>query len=246
MLGIQPVCWFRFYWTVRYAGRTGYSTGYITNQPTSGPTIASGAGDASAQPTNYDGLLTNVAANGGYVKRLNVPLSTSNPGSEFQTAFASLYDAVKASPEEVWLNGFDRLQLSNALLQQNNPNAYRVFIDNSTGSNGVKVGAVVQSLLNEVTGDEVAINTHPWMPQGNALIRSVTLPIPNTNVSSTSVMACTQDYLQVNWPAIQFAYEASTFMVTTLCNYSPAWSGLIQGIQGGAGTPQTYPSGGDS
>src|ERR1017187_8582336 len=161
-----------------YAGRTVYATGYITSQPSSGPTTTSGAADASALSTNYDGFFPNLGASAGYSTRHNAPLSLSNPGQEFQTVFASLYDASKSDPDEVWLNGFDRLQLSNALLQQNSPNAYRVFIDNANGSDGVKVGAVVQSLLNQVTGKEVAVNTHPWIPQGNAMIRSVTLPMP--------------------------------------------------------------------
>jgi hypothetical protein len=181
-----------------YCGRTGYNTGYVTSQPTSGPTTTSGATDSSAVATNFDGLLTNVAASGGYVSRLNAPLSVTNPGTEFQTAFASIYEAVKGDPSEVWMNGFDRLQLSNALLNNSGANAYRVYIpDTNSGMGNVTVGAVVQTLMNEVTGSAVSINLHPWMPQGNALIRSVTLPIPDSNVSETSYMALPQDYVAV-------------------------------------------------
>jgi hypothetical protein len=148
--------------------------------------------------TNFDGLLTNVAASGGYVSRLNAPFSVTNPGTEFQTAFASIYEAVKGDPSEVWMNGFDRLQLSNALLNNSGANAYRVYIpDTNSGMGNVTVGAVVQTLMNEVTGSAVSINLHPWMPQGNALIRSVTLPIPDSNVAETSYMALPQDYVAV-------------------------------------------------
>lgn len=146
-----------------YAGRTGSNVGYITSQPSTGPQITVGAADSSAVATNYDGLLTNVAASGGYVTRLNAALSTTNPGSEFQTAFGSLYEAVKADPEEVWMNGFDRLQLSNAILNNAANSAYRVYIPNSD-MGGVKAGAVVQSLLNEVTGSEIPVMVHPWFP----------------------------------------------------------------------------------
>ena len=168
-----------------YAGRTGYNVGYITAQPISGPTTTSGAGDASALSTNYDGILSNLGASAGYQTRLNAPFSTSSPGFEFQTAFASLYESTKADPEEVWLNGFDRLQLSNAILQQGLPNAYRVYISNDAAGD-VKVRAVVQSLLNEVTGSEVGVMVHPWLPQGNASIRQKTLPMPQTNISETT------------------------------------------------------------
>lgn len=219
-----------------YSGRTGFATGYIKSQPAVGPSTTSGAADASAVATNYDGLITNVSASGGYVTRLNSALSTTNPGVEFQSAFGSLYEAVKGDPEEVWLNGFDRLQLSNAILNSSNVNAYRVQIQNSDLGN-VKAGAVVQSLMNEVTGSEIPITVHPWFPQGNALIRQKTLPIPDSNVAETSYMVMVQDYMCVQWPVVQFTYDASTFEIGTFAHVAPAWNGLIQGIQGvGIGT----------
>ena len=227
-----------------YAGRTGYSTGYITSQPSTGPTTTSGAADQSAVATNYDGLLTNTAASGGYVKRLNSTFSTTNPGSEFQTAFGSLYEAVKSDPEEIWLNGFDRLQLSNAIVNNAANSAYRVYVPNADVG-GVKAGTVVTSLLNEVTGSEIPLTVHPWFPQGNALIRQKTLPIPDSNVAETSVMVLPQDYVAVQWPVVQFTYDASTFEIGTFCHYAPAWNGIIQGIQG-QGIGQTPPSYGDS
>jgi hypothetical protein len=228
-----------------YAGRTGYNVGYINSQPTSGPTITASAADQSAVATNYDGLLTNTAACGGYVNRLNSALSTTAPGSEWQVAFAALYESVKADPQEIWLNGFDRLQLSNAIVNNAANSAYRVYIPNDSGMGGVKAGTVVQSLMNEVTGSEIPLTVHPWFPQGNSLIRTKTLPIPDSNVSETSVMVLPQDYVAVQWPVVQFTYDASTFEIGTMCHYAPTWNGLIQGIQGvGIGT--TPPSYGDA
>ena len=214
-----------------YAGRTGSNVGYITSQPSTGPQTTSGAADASAVGTNFDGLLTNTAASGGYVKRLNAAFSTTNPGTEFQTLFASLYESVKADPDQLLMNGFDRLQLSNALLTGGTNSAFRVFIqDNSVGN--VKVGAVVQSIVNSVTGSDVPITVHPWFPQGNALVRSTTLPIPDSNVAETSVMVLPQDYVNIQWPVQQFTYDSSTFEIGTMCHYAPAWNGLLQGITG--------------
>lgn len=228
-----------------YAGRTGYNVGYIKSQPSAGPTITSGAADQSAVATNYDGLLTNVAASGGYVARLNAAFSTTSPGVEFQTAFGSLYESVKGDPEVIWMNGFDRLQLSNAITNNAANSAYAVFVQNADGMGNVKTGTVVSSVMNEVTGSEIPITVHPWFPQGNALIQQKTLPIPDSNVSETSVMVLPQDYVAVQWPVVQFTYDASTFEIGTMCHYAPTWNGLLQGIQGvGIGT--TPPSFGDS
>lgn len=223
-----------------YAGRTGFNTGYITSQPSSGPTTTSGATDQSAISTNFDGMLTNLAASASYVKRLNAPFSTTNPGSEYQAAFASLYEATKADPDQIIINGFDRLQLSNALLSGPTTNAYRVFIDSSTDSSAVKVGAVVQTILNEVTGTAVDIMVHPWIPQGNSIVRSTTLPMPDSNISETFAMSVVQDYCQFQWPAVQFTWDSSTLVIGTLCSYAPTYSALLQGIQG-VSVPQSPP-----
>jgi hypothetical protein len=227
-----------------YAGRTGYNVGYITSQPTSGPVVTPSQADASAIGTNYDGLLTNTAASGGYTTRLNAPFSTTNPGAEYQVAFGSLYESVKSDPQEIWMNGFDRLQLSNAIINNAANSAYRVYIPNEN-IGGVKAGAVVQALMNEVTGSEIPITVHPWFPQGNSLIRQKNLPIPDSNVSETSVMVLPQDYVAVQWPVTQFTYDASTFEIGTFCHYAPTWNGLIQGIQG-VGIGVKPPSFGDS
>lgn len=228
-----------------YAGRTGYNVGYITGQPSSGPIATSGQADQSAVANNYDGLLTNTAASGGYVTRLNSALSSTSPGVEFQTAFGSLYEAVKSDPEEIWMNGFDRLQLSNAITNNASNSSYAVFIQNQDGMGGVTTGTVVSTVMNEVTGNSVPITVHPWFPQGNALIRQKNLPIPDSNVAETSQMCLPQDYVAVQWPVVQFTYDASTFEIGTMLHYAPAWNGLIQGISGvGIGT--TPPSFGDS
>ncbi len=215
-----------------YAGRTGYNVGYVTSQPSTGPVATSGQSDQSAVSDNYDGLITNTAASGGYVTRLNAPLSTTSPAVEFQTAFGSLYESVKGDPEVIWMNGFDRLQLSNAITNNAANSAYAVFIQNQDGMGNVRTGTVVSEVMNEVTGSGVPITVHPWFPQGTSLIQQKTLPIPDSNVSETSVMVLPQDYIAVQWPVVQFTYDASTFEIGTMCHYAPAWNGLIQGIQG--------------
>ncbi len=215
-----------------YAGRTGYNKATVAAYPAPGTTsTTASAADTSAVATNFDGLLTNLAASGGYTARLNSTFSTSNPGVELQNMFSSVWDSVKADPDEAWFNGHDRNQLSNALLAGGNVNNYAVRITEPSNATGVTVGALVQGIVNQITGKEVDFNVHPWLPQGNALIRSTSLPIPDSNVSQTSVMSMVQDYAAVQWPAVQFTYDASTISVGTMAHYAPAWSGVISGIQ---------------
>lgn len=214
-----------------YAGRTGYNT--YTAQgalPTSGTAASSVSADTSASALDYDGILTICqGANSGSVQRLNSAFSSANPGTEFQTAFAALYDAVKADPDRALANGNDRKQLSDLLKTASSSN-YRISISNSEAT-GTHLGSLVTGVQNEVTGKMVDIDVHPWMPQGVVPILSDTLPIPDTEVSDVWAAVNVQDYMAIDWPVNQFAFETSSYWFGTFLCYAPAWNAAITGIK---------------
>jgi hypothetical protein len=89
---------------------------------------------------------------------------------------------------------------------------------------------VVAGLLNEVTGKMVNFTVHPWLFQGITPILSWTLPLPDTQISDTWKVFNVQDYMAIQWPVTQFAYEASTYWYGTFLCYAAQWQGAIQGI----------------
>jgi hypothetical protein len=187
------------------------------------------ASDTSAYATGYDGILTTVlGANTGYNNNINTTFSNTNPGTEFQTVFANLYNNVKADPDEILLNGSDRKQLSDAIKGSANAN-YRLQISQDETS-GVVFGSVVNGIVNETTGKSVPMTVHPWLPQGVAPVLSYTLPIPDTEVSDIWANYLVQDYMGIQWPVTQFAYEFSTYFRGTFFCAAPAWNGVVSGI----------------
>lgn len=214
-----------------YAGRSGYNLFTLQGAlPTSGTAASTVTADTSAYANGYDGILPICTGSAsGYVNRLNAALSTSNPGGEWQTAFAALYAAVKADPDRTLMNGSDRKQLSDALKTSSSSN-YRMTITQDEVS-GVTLGDVVNTIVNEVTGKGVAVEVHPWMPQGNCVIMSDTLPIPDSQVSECWAVWNVQDLMGIDWPVTQFAYESSSYWFGTFVGYAPAWSGAITGIK---------------
>ncbi|MFE9448273.1 hypothetical protein [Streptomyces sp. NPDC006739] len=214
-----------------YVGRSGYNTFTVQGAlPTSGTAASAVTADTSASATSYDGILPIcTGANSGYTKQLNAALSTSNPGSEWQAAFSSLYAAVKADPDRTLLNGSDRKQLSDALKTSSSSN-YRMTITQDEVS-GVTLGDVVNTIVNEVTGKGVSVEVHPWMPQGNSVILSDTLPVPDSQVSECWAVYNVQDLMGIDWPVTQFAYESSSYWFGTFFCYAPAWQGAITGIK---------------
>jgi hypothetical protein len=191
-------------------------------------TLASTLSEGSAYATGYDGILAQIAS-GGTVNRVNSTFSTANPGVEFQNVFSTLYDSVKADPDEIFLNGSDRKQLSDAIKNGSTAN-YRLNLT-QTDSGDYVGGAVIGGLYNEITGKLVDLTVHPWLPQGVAPVMSYTLPIPDTEVSDVWAVVNVQDYMGIQWPVTQFAYEFSTYWRGGFVGYAPAWNGLVTGIK---------------
>ena len=223
-----------------YVGTISSLTGYLNGAGasslgdnvvfnTTGTLASTITGDTSAYATGYDGIIPTVlGANSGSVNEINTTFSTSNPGVEYQKVFGDLYDAVKADPDEILINGADRRQLSDAIKNGSTAN-YRLNLSQTDAGDYVG-GAVIGALHNETTGKLVDITVHPWLQQGVSPVLSYTLPIPDTEVSDVWAAVNVQDYMGIQWPVTQFAYEFSTYYRGTFFCYAPAWNGAISGI----------------
>jgi hypothetical protein len=196
---------------------------------TSGAAASRASADTSAYATGYDGILPTVlGANSGFNNSINSTFSTANPGVEYQNVFSRIYDASKADPDEIFLNGADRKQLSDAIKNGSTAN-YRINLA-QTDTGDYVGGAVIGGLHNEITGKLVPLTVHPWLPQGVSPVLSYTLPIPDTEVSDVWANFMVQDYMGIQWPVTQFAYEFSTYFRGTFFCTAPAWNGAVSGI----------------
>jgi hypothetical protein len=214
--------------TIQGAGTQGL-TGNNAAFSTTGAAASRATSDTSAYATGYDGILPTVLGpNTGFNNAINSKFSTSNPGAEFQTVFANLYQNVKADPDIVLMNGNDRKQLSDAIKSGSTAN-YRLVI-NDPGEGGTTYGSIVTGLQNEVTGKAVDLMVHPWLNSGVAPVLSWTLPIPDTQVSDVWANFLVQDYMGIQWPVTQFTYDFSTYFRGTFFCTAPAWNGAVSGI----------------
>jgi len=223
-----------------YVGRITSLTGFINGAGasslgdnvvfnTTGTLASTITADTSAYATGYDGIIpTLLSSASGAINEINSAFSTANPGVEYQNVFATLYDAVKADPDEVLINGSDRRQLSDAIKSGSTAN-YRLAIE-TPGEGGITYGSIVTGLQNEVTGKAVGLTVHPWLPQGVSPVLSYTLPIPDTQVSDVWSNYMVQDYMGISWPVNQFSYDFSTYFRGVFMCQAPAWNGIVSGI----------------
>lgn len=190
--------------------------------------------DTSFNANGYDGYLSILSdsTKTGYLSRLNAALSTTNPGSEFDTALVTMWTNNAADPEEIWLTGSVRAELNQLMRVGGSSGAASGYRTNTvTGSGDVTMSTTVTGYVNPATSRVVDIKVHRFMPAGACLIRSTTLPIPDSNITAPSVAVNVQEYMAIDWPQIQMTYDASTYQIGTLIHYAPAWSGLILGIK---------------
>lgn len=214
----------------------------ITAPPSAGGAAIPGA-DSTVSASGYDGLLTvqTDPAQSGYVKRVNASVATLGD-KPWQDAFVALYGAnlnpgggaangnkLLADPNEVWIDGQSRMSLGQWLKLNANTVSYRLMIMDDERTGGT-VGSVVSGINNQVTGSMVDFNVHPYMPLGCSLIRSSTLPVPDSEINNTVEVVNVQDYMAIEWPVIQMTYDESTYLFGTLVHYAPAWSGALLGL----------------
>jgi hypothetical protein len=184
--------------------------------------------------------------------------STACGDGPWQTAFAALYGAstnpgnygmnsgapswpwtsgtaygqkLLAHPQKVFVDGAIRAAMGQFVRKAaGGSTAYRLVMQADAATGGANIGAIVNGVANQVTGDMVDFDVHPYMPVGNSVIWTKQLPFPDSEITNTIVAKNVQDYLYQMWPQIQFTFDASTYQLGTLVFYAPAWSGGITGL----------------
>ncbi len=218
--------------------------------PTGGtqpPTADTGTGSAN----DYDGMFGilggHVAGstypagyNAGYI---NQSLASTVTNAALFDLFAGLWDnssslntstagGFRADPAELLMEGLDASNYASNVLSQASGGqaAYQLRIDqNEVG--GIATGAAISQIQNPITRSMVALVTHPYMQQGNALALTYNLPMSFSNVSNAWEVTNVQDYISISWPVIDVTFRYSIFLYGTLVGIAPQYSGILQGIQ---------------
>ncbi len=189
--------------------------------------------DSSSNANVYDGILTVAAdpAQSGYFKRANATLNVTTPGAEIDTMLNTMWTSYAARPDELWMDGTTRTRLGQLMRTGGSTgSAYRTNVVMGA-VNGV-IGTTVTGFANPNTGDLLDMHTHRFMPVGNCLARSRSVPYPDAKVAAPSTKFNVQDYMAIEWPDIQMTKDISTYQIGTLVHQAPMLYGLIVGLQG--------------
>jgi len=222
-------------------------TAAATGTQTAASLIAysNGATDYSVNNLAFDGLITQALANGSgaYVKYLDpgaagvgTPLTADGQGGivEIDTALKWFWDNYRLSPDTLWVNSKEALNISRKILQGTSNSAMR-FVFNSA-QDAIGGGIMVRTYLNRfsMAGPNVIdIKIHPNMPAGTILMTSASLPYPLSNVANVMQIRCRQDYYQIMWPVTSRKYPYGVYADEVLQHYFPPSMGVITNIANG-------------
>jgi hypothetical protein len=140
-----------------------------------------------------------------------------------------------ANPSEIITSPNDITILAESILTESVA-AYQLRIQQSEVAN-VTGGVAVANVVNPITRSMPELLAHPYLPQGNALLMSYTLPQTQNNLGNVVENVMVQDYAQIGWPVIDPTFRQSILRLGLFWLAAPQYCGLLQGLQRSAVTP---------
>lgn len=228
---------FRLDWIIgsqQSSGFNKFTVGTAGRRTTTAAMPVSDTGTGSS--LNYRGIIQSIedgpVLGDTSIVGLSSRLNTEQAGTSItwmQDKFATMWQNAKADPEEVWMNSREIKNASKLILAGDTTN-YRVQFAPAQ-ANGIVAGVMVSSVINESTRRVVDLRMHPWLPFGNAVILSRSLPFA-TAFGQTNVMEVKgpQDYMQIQWPLTTLRHEWSLIWMNALMMYAPTFCAVVHGI----------------
>jgi hypothetical protein len=204
-----------------------------------------GGADNSANALVFDGLLTQAvqSGSGSYIYTMasgtagvGAPLTADGSGGvvEIDVVLKYMWDNYRLSPDTMWVNSQEALNISKKILSGSANAAQRFVFE--TEQNAIGGGVMVRTYLNRFSmagGSVVDIKVHPNMPAGTVLFTTKTLPYPMSNVGNVFQIRTRQDYYQVEWPLRSRRYEYGVYADQVLQHYFPPSMAIITNIGNG-------------
>jgi hypothetical protein len=215
--------------------------------PATGTQLASslGTNDNSTNALAFDGLIyqARVPGSGAYISTqisgtagTGTPLTSDSAGGvvEIDVALKSMWDNYRLSPDTMWVNSQEALNISHKILAGSAVAAQRFVFNSERDSLGG--GIMVRTYLNKFSmqgGSVIDIKVHPNMPAGTILMTTKMLPYPLAGVGNVVQIRTRQDYYQIEWPLVTRKYEYGVYADEVLQNYFPPSLALITNIGNG-------------
>lgn len=196
--------------------------------------------DHSTNSLVFDGFYTQAAksGSGAYYKSLDNATLTSDSANgivEIDAALQSFWDNRRLSPNEIWINSQEALNINKKIVNAGGTPLFR-FIVNAENGNPAPVvagGTSASKYWNKFTQQFIDIIIHPNAVPGTILFKTNEIPYPLSGVGTVNLVRCRRDYYQIEWPIVSRRYVYGVYSDEVLVCRAPFSLGLIQNIKNG-------------
>jgi hypothetical protein len=194
-----------------------------------GPGTQPPVADASGNTNSFNGIFPYLFAtgSGAQIIKQSGALASLAP---INTLLANLFNASAADPTDIYVNSKEAQTITTLTLGAGGT-PYFLTVDNQ---NAATANYRVARLVNPITGSEIKVTTHKYLPQGNILAISHELPewYVGSEIDAPFEMSLVQDYTQIDYPPVstQTTWLSEIRCYGALQGYVPSAHGAIVGI----------------
>jgi hypothetical protein len=157
--------------------------------------------------------------------------------AEFDAVLQAAYDQYKVGFQRILMSSVDINQFLGTFFAQNANNTFRILFDAEAETGRIVAGRRVTSYLNKFFGNTLDIEIHPFIPPGQILFWSDSIPYELSGVANVLEAHVRQDYYQLQWPFRTMRYEFGCYCDEVFsCYFTPAFA-IITNLNPAAGIP---------
>lgn len=213
----------------------------VASGPAAGTQTAASAGlstDNTAQPLDFDGLLTYAAKSGYWVDLAGATLTSQKNGrvTQIETALSYFFTNFQAGIDAIWCSP-DAAENLDAAIRYNGTTAtgFQIMLRRDDQNNllGGFVVSAYQSrfaVANPTGANAIPIRIHPMIPPGTIYFDVNTNPYPHSRQSYVRAALVQRDYYSIEWPVVTRTWTFGTYSHQVLAHNMPWLCGVITGI----------------
>lgn len=203
--------------------------GFFTIMAGSSFLSATGGGSGTSSGS-YILAQSNGAGSGSTAGKIGTgsTLTTDGAGGikEFDTLLQDRWDNYRLGFTRILINSREAPIITRCILStpSGTTSLFRASMDYNQGT--LLAGRRITSYHNKFTGEDLDIIIHPWMPPGNIIFYSDTVPYPLSNVNNLVEFETRQGYYQIDWPLSTRQWQSGVYVDEALKHHFPpsmAW-----------------------
>lgn len=199
-------------------------------------TVATGnapnAGDQTADPLGYDGIVAQMVAGSCYSKAMGGAILHGDGAAgviEIEDMLQSIWNTARISPTRFLVNAQEARSIKALTIGSSTANVTRRVIDQEGGQAFV-AGSAVQAYYSPYAQQEIPILTSVHIPPGKLIAIAERVPYPNAETPNNFEFELQQEYFAQPLAIVDRTQKYSISEIGVLKLYLPIACGLINGI----------------